>query len=128
VVELIGLIKPVLWVFVFFICGILLIKTCGTEVREFREFFHGILVAAVHELTLTGGRAAKANIFLSILLGLLFVFILLPDELREFREFLDGTPSSGNAKYLLFGCLIFFFLLSLCFVFAIEMYSKKTHR
>jgi len=126
--AIIAFLKPVVLILVSVAGIILLFKTCETGLQEFKEFFHGLIVAALHELTFSGGRAAKANIILSALIGILFVFICLPDELREFRDLLGGAPHSGTAKYLLFGCLLGFFFLSLCFVFALEMYSKKTRR
>jgi hypothetical protein len=114
---------------VLLIFAFLFLKLCRTELKEFKEFFHGIIVAAIQELRFKAGRAAKANIILSAILALLFVFMTLTDVLREVREFLDGPvePQSG-VKYILFASLFLFFFTSLCFVFALERYSTKAKR
>jgi hypothetical protein len=117
-------------VVIFLVFGgvIVLMKVCRTEVQEFREFFDGISRAALSELSFAGGRAAKANVVLCIIVAVLFVFVCLPDEAREFRALLDGAPESAMAKYVLFGSLLVFFIFSLCFVYAIDRYSTKTKR
>jgi hypothetical protein len=47
------------------------------EMKEFREFFQGIIAASLQELRFKGGRAARANIVLSVVLALLFVHIVV---------------------------------------------------
>ena len=111
---------------ILLVFAFLFLKLCRSELQEFREFLQGIITAAIQELTFKGGRAAKANIILSILLFLAFVFVTLTDVLSDVREFLDGPQDhQSGVKYLLFGSIFLFFLISLCFVFALDRYPKK---
>jgi len=120
------LVTATICIVVLLIAAFLFLKLCRTELREFREFFQVIIVAGINELRFKGGRAAKANVILSAILALLVVVMVLTDVLREVREFLDGSSESqSGVKYVLYGSVFFFFLVSLCFIFAQERYSTK---
>jgi hypothetical protein len=105
----------------------LFLKKCRTELKEIMECFTGILSAAMQEFRFRGGRAAKANVVLSVLLAILFVLLCIHGVLGEVREFLGGEHDQDAVKYLyvLFALLIIFFLTSLCIVSADDRYIKK---
>jgi hypothetical protein len=118
-------IKGTTCIIVLLVAATLFLKINRTEMREFREWFHGIVSAGVQELTFKGGRAAKANIILSAMLGIIFIFLCLTEIFKDVREFLGYANDNSYAKYVLFAALIVYFSVSLCFVYNLERYSKK---
>jgi hypothetical protein len=123
------LITATVCIVVILVFAFLFLKLCHAELREYKEFFYGIIGAAVQELRFKGGRAAKANIILSVILAFSFALMVLTDVLQEVREFLDGSADNQlGAKYVLFASLFIFFLVSLCFVFALERFAAKASK
>jgi hypothetical protein len=96
--------------------------------RDVAESFSGIISAGLKELRFQGGRAGKTNIILSFILGVLYIAIVLTDELKEVLQFLHGESSNSNVKYLLFLVIVVFFFLSVWFVHATDAYVRKMRK
>jgi hypothetical protein len=106
----------------------LFLRVNQSHLEGFREFSRDTISAAVQELKFEGGRAAKANIILSLILGFLYFLLLLADALREVRAFLGSAADERDAKYVLFCVVCLFFWFSLRYVCELERYSEKTRR
>jgi hypothetical protein len=82
--------------------------------------------AAIKELRYEGGRAAKANIVLCFVLAAVFLSICLPSVLSELRNFFGTVPEQSTGRDIVFALLLFlFFVISIYFVYSLELYKKK---
>ncbi len=105
----------------------LFLRINRTHLQEIMQFLEGIAHASLQELRFRGGRAAKANIILSVLLTVLLVFMVLHGLLNELRALLGGEHDQATTKYLylLFALVLLFFFVSICFIFSQDRFFRK---
>jgi len=101
-----------------------------TELHTITESFKGILSSAALELRFRGGRAAKSNVILCVVLAILFTLLTLHGTIYEIAALLgmERGQSGPRDLYILFGMLILFFLASLGYIFASERYNRRMGR
>jgi hypothetical protein len=108
------------------VCVTVFLKINHTELHDITKSFTGIIEAGLQELRFRGGRAAKANIILSIVLAILFVLFAFHGIFNEIAMWIGIERDQQVSKYLyvVFVLIILFFLVSVCLVYASDRYRK----